>query len=155
MLSRHLRLRDWGKASKRRGTRMTCKKETRRRTDGSVDHPLKKRDQRRKSPSNAPLVEANMMVESLVLSLVVANKEGNRITYQKSVKSEAFLLLLSLCVFCAFSHPFYYFFIIFNTNNDNEMNNTNNKLKEVFSLQPCESTYFFLPRTQTTHRGRG
>ena len=47
-----------------------------------------------------------MMVESLVLSLVVANKEGNRITYQKSVKSEAFLLLLSLCVFCAFSHPF-------------------------------------------------
>ena len=152
MLSRHLRLRDWGKASKRRGTRMTCKKETRRRTDGSVDHPLKKRDQRRKSPSNAPLVEANMMVESLVLSLVVANKEGNRITYQKSVKSEAFLL--SLCVFCAFSHPFYYFFIIFNTNNDNEMNNTNNKLKD-FSLQPCESTYFFLPRTQTTHRGRG
>ena len=73
-----------------------------------------------------------MMVESLVLSLVVANKEGNRITYQKSVKSEAILLLLSLCVFCAFSHPFYYFFIIFNTNNDNEMNNTNNKLKGLF-----------------------
>ena len=46
-----------------------------------------------------------MMVESLVLGLVVANKEGNRITYQKSVKSEA-ILLLSLCVFCAFSHPF-------------------------------------------------
>ena len=91
---------------------MTCKKETRRRTDGSVDHPLKKRDQRRKSPSNAPLVEANMMVKSLVLGLVVANKEGNRITYQKSVKSDAFLLCYYLFVLFALFliHLFFYHF---------------------------------------------
>ncbi len=70
-----------------------------------------------------------MMVESLVLGLVVANKEGNRITYQKSVKSEAFLLL-SLCVFCAFSHPFIIFLSFLTPTMT--MNNTNNKLKGLF-----------------------
>ena len=78
-------------------------------TDGRiVDHPLKKETNEEKVHQTHHWL-TNMMVESLVLSLVVANKEGNK-NHHKERKKWGFLLLLSLCVFCAFLIHFIIFY---------------------------------------------